>query len=337
MRSIKNKSKKSNKIYHEDEDSSMCDCRQTTLYSSILASLLLIIVFLNITMMNSLDHSTNLRSSHVFQIIPEQLQALEASVHVPDGFFSHGDWKQWLADGLVHISEESQHEDKQTISSTTTNTKTTIEDKKKEDDDDVFDKKTDNSANSNSNGNSNANSNANQPINFAYTTLISGLDDTYKYRGFLYNALIMKKSLELHGSTADFIAMVGLNNPEDEVTFKEDLDLLKSYGIIVHILDRFVSSTVDNADTGADAGGKSHSNKLGFAEMALLKVTPWSFKQYSRVQFLDGDVMPTSNMDCYFRLNKNTGGVSIEFRMVFGYSGPRSIYISESEGKVLIY
>jgi len=47
-------------------------------------------------------------------------------------------------------------------------------------------------------------------------------------------------------------------------------------------------------------------NKLGFAEMALLKITPWSFTHYKRIQFLDGDVMPTKNMDCFFQLNMNT-------------------------------
>jgi alpha-N-acetylglucosamine transferase len=40
--------------------------------------------------------------------------------------------------------------------------------------------------------------------------------------------------------------------------------------------------------------------------MALLKVTPWSFTQYDRVQFFDGDVMPYKNMDCFFKLNHNS-------------------------------
>ena len=47
--------------------------------------------------------------------------------------------------------------------------------------------------------------------------------------------------------------------------------------------------------------------------MALLKVTPWNFTQYNRIQFLDGDVMPTKNMDCFFQLNinsYNTGNAS---------------------------
>lgn len=36
------------------------------------------------------------------------------------------------------------------------------------------------------------------------------------------------------------------------------------------------------------------------------QVTPFRFTQYERVQYLDGDVLPTKNMDCYFMLNENT-------------------------------
>jgi hypothetical protein len=47
--------------------------------------------------------------------------------------------------------------------------------------------------------------------------------------------------------------------------------------------------------------------------MALLKITPWSFTQYEKIQFFDGDIMPLKNMDCFFqlRLNSfNTGNAS---------------------------
>ena len=37
----------------------------------------------------------------------------------------------------------------------------------------------------------------NQKSKNAYVTLISGIDKNLKYRGFLYNALIMKKALTL--------------------------------------------------------------------------------------------------------------------------------------------
>ena len=124
---------------------------------------------------------------------------------------------------------------------------------------------------------------------YAYVTLISGIDQSFKYRGFLYNALIMKRSLKEEGSKADFIALMGFSE-HDISPFHDDLNLLTSHGIIVYILPRFLD--------------KEH--KLGFAEMALLKITPYSFTQYKRIQFFDGDVMPTKNMDCFFNLNINT-------------------------------
>lgn len=132
---------------------------------------------------------------------------------------------------------------------------------------------------------------------FAYVTLIHGIDTNLKYRGFLFNTLVAKKALAELGSTADFIALIGYSNDDDITPFEDDMNLLRKNGIIVYRLPRLL---------GADV-------KVGFAEMALLKVTPWSFTQYSRVQFLDGDVLPLLNMDCYFQLKQttfNTGSAS---------------------------
>lgn len=129
---------------------------------------------------------------------------------------------------------------------------------------------------------------------FAYVTLISGIDNSFKYRGFLYACMIMNKALKSFGSTADFIALIGYNQ-NDRKPFINDMNLLKKQGIIVHNLHRLVHS----------------SNKLSFAEMALLKVTPWNFTEYDRIQFFDGDVMPTKNMDCFFQLSMNTFTVGL--------------------------
>ena len=125
---------------------------------------------------------------------------------------------------------------------------------------------------------------------YAYVTLLSGIDTSYKYRGFLYNALIMKKSLLETGSIADFIVMVAYHNINDITPYQADMKLLTDAGIKIHILPRLLDSS---------------TQKLGFAEMALLKITPYSI-QYSRIQFFDGDVMPLQNMDCYFELSMNT-------------------------------
>ena len=133
-----------------------------------------------------------------------------------------------------------------------------------------------------------------QKSQYAYVTLISGIDNTFKYRGFLYACMIMNKALKSFGSTADFIALIGYND-NNRKPYINDINLLKQQGIIVYNLHRLVHS----------------SNKLSFAEMALLKVTPWNFTQYNRIQFFDGDVMPTKNMDCFFQLSMNSFTVGL--------------------------
>lgn len=145
-----------------------------------------------------------------------------------------------------------------------------------------------------------------QRSHWAYVTLISGINEKLSYRGFLYNAIIMYHSLKKKGSKADFIAMIGYNFPmtakqdpilastayytKENPDIVSDLNLLKSHGIIVYELPRLL-----NPDKHA----------LNFAEMALLKITPYSFTHYDKVQFFDGDILPTENMDCFFEAKYN--------------------------------
>lgn len=136
----------------------------------------------------------------------------------------------------------------------------------------------------------------------AYVSLVHGIDSSYRYRGFLYNALITYKILKELGSISDFIVLVGYSSYKEEENkqlFQNDIKLLENAGIRVYYLPRIVRNPA--------------KTKVSFAEMALLKVLPFSFISYDRIQFLDGDVMPTKNMDCFFQLNinsYNTGNAS---------------------------
>jgi hypothetical protein len=139
---------------------------------------------------------------------------------------------------------------------------------------------------------------------YSYVSLLHGIDSTLAYRGYLYNILIAKKSLDALGSIADFTVLVGFtygSNPRDPV-IDEDLALLQEHGIKLHYLSRL--NTWEDRDV---------HKKLAFSEMALLKITPMSFLEYKKVQFLDGDVFPFINMDCLFSLDGtvcNTGNAS---------------------------
>eukprot|EP01041_Mallomonas_annulata_P001791 gene1791-3476_t len=160
-----------------------------------------------------------------------------------------------------------------------------------------------------------------QQSQFAYVTLMSGIDEKYKYRGFLYNALIMKRALTQSGSTADFIVLVGYTIDSNREPFEGDLNLLRSHGIITYILPRLLHT----------------SAPLGFAEMALLKITPWNFTQYHRIQFFDGDIMPTKNMDCFFKLNFNafTAGLVSPLNSGWYLALPNAIAYKRMEEKAL--
>ena len=127
---------------------------------------------------------------------------------------------------------------------------------------------------------------------YAYVTLIHGIDDTFRYRGYLYNVMIMKTALHSYGSEADLVVLIGFSKGGYHNMYQDDLDRLTSIGIKIVYLPRLME--VEDKEN------------VNFAEMALLKVTPFSFIQYEKIQFFDGDIMPTKNMDCYFELKQNT-------------------------------
>ena len=132
-----------------------------------------------------------------------------------------------------------------------------------------------------------------QKSKFAYITLIHGIDNTFTYRGFLYNALIMRKSLTSLGSTADFIVMLGFTTQGDELDyylFAKDILLLEEAGMRIIFLQRLLPL----------------HEKVKFTEMALLKITPWNLIAYDKIQYMDGDVLPITLMDCYFGFEQNT-------------------------------
>ena len=64
------------------------------------------------------------------------------------------------------------------------------------------------------------------------------------------------------------------SDSSDTEAYRADMELLSSHGIILYTLPRLLDNSI----------------KLSFAEMALLKITPWSFTQYQKIQYIDGDV-----------------------------------------------
>jgi hypothetical protein len=96
----------------------------------------------------------------------------------------------------------------------------------------------------------------------AYVTMIHGIDNTYAYRGYLYNCLMMRHALRRMGSSADMIALLGFTTDGDYYDYPQfaaDVALLSELGVRQYFLPRL----------------RPEKKKVSFAEMALLKVAPW--------------------------------------------------------------
>lgn len=128
---------------------------------------------------------------------------------------------------------------------------------------------------------------------YAYVTIMHGIDETGGYKGYLYNLLTIRSRLSKLGSNADLIAMIGFTKATQvTLEMKMDLKLLEKHGIILYYLPRLRD--------------EKQYPKVNFMEMALLKITPWKFTEYKAIQFMDADVLPHHNMDCLFKLKRNS-------------------------------
>jgi lipopolysaccharide biosynthesis glycosyltransferase len=122
---------------------------------------------------------------------------------------------------------------------------------------------------------------------YAYAFLIGGVhEDRPAYRGFLYNVLIAAQLLKQAGSAMDIWLHVQLSSDSQLVNTlpDEDLRLLKAMNIRVIYVD--------------PPFGKESFNELVYDKFRILQMT-----NYRRVMFLDGDVIPLTNMDYLFRLS----------------------------------
>jgi hypothetical protein len=123
---------------------------------------------------------------------------------------------------------------------------------------------------------------------YAYAFVIGGIhEDRPAYKGFLYNVLIAVSILRRKGSNADFVLWVQLSH-DSKLSGKlpdEDERLLRAMNVRVRVLD-----TV---------------KKDSFAQIVYEKFRLLSMTEYKRVLFLDGDIMPRSNMDYVFILSEN--------------------------------
>jgi hypothetical protein len=124
---------------------------------------------------------------------------------------------------------------------------------------------------------------------WAYAFLVGGvLNPLTDYIGFIYGVVVAAKILRDAGSLAEVVIMVQLSYNTNSTKLPQDEeDLLTSVGVKIKYLPKFA--------------GKVHEQFYG---LVMEKFRVLEMTEYSRVLFLDSDVMPLCNMDYMFEMSE---------------------------------
>ena len=126
--------------------------------------------------------------------------------------------------------------------------------------------------------------------NWAYAFLVAGVDPSKPelYRGFLYNIFVSSYILHIKGSRATIVVLIQMSCLSKHRTLPQfDVDLLKAANITIRYLPKFRSAKSEH-----------------FYAVTLEKFRVLELDEYSRVLFLDSDVMPMCSLDYLFELSE---------------------------------
>ena len=123
---------------------------------------------------------------------------------------------------------------------------------------------------------------------FAYSFVIGGCnpDETSRYRGYVYNILVATRMLRNLGSTADIVAFFQISSKVKNATSvlpDADLRPLNALGVKIRYIPPSPSES--------------------FYEANMNKFQILGMTEYDRIIFLDGDVLPLTNLDYLFYLS----------------------------------
>ena len=139
--------------------------------------------------------------------------------------------------------------------------------------------------------NMNDDSNKKKPFRkWAYAFLIGGCNSKKaQYKGFLYNAVVAAHILKKQSnSRADIVLMIQMSVSTDETELpQEDLDLIHHLDIKLKYIPKFRFAVSET-----------------FYALQLEKFRILELEEYSRVIYMDSDVMPYCNMDYMFELSE---------------------------------
>ena len=124
---------------------------------------------------------------------------------------------------------------------------------------------------------------------WAYAFLIGGVNSKDpEYRGFLYNTIVATKILQTHNTQADVVLLVQMSMLTNETKLPEEEEtLLQYYNIKIKYLPKFLSRYSET-----------------FYALVMEKFRILQLVDYSRVLFLDGDIMPYCSLDYIFELSE---------------------------------
>jgi hypothetical protein len=125
---------------------------------------------------------------------------------------------------------------------------------------------------------------------WAYAFLMAGVDVKHRgYRGILYNVLVVAEIMK--DSAADVVLMVQMASPSESRLSPQEEGWLHALNVTIKYLD-FPSHGIQNFYT------------VQLEKFHILELT-----EYSRVIFMDGDVMPVCPLDYYFEMSEPVQGL----------------------------
>jgi hypothetical protein len=124
-----------------------------------------------------------------------------------------------------------------------------------------------------------------RPSKWAYVYVVAGMDpDKPTYRGFLYNIAISAHIFQLQGSRADVVVLLQLDRQHEKLPAEDEL-LLNASNIRIKYLPPM-------------------GPEKSFFQINLQKFETLRLTEYSRVLYLDSDIMPFCNLDYLFELSE---------------------------------
>jgi len=143
---------------------------------------------------------------------------------------------------------------------------------------------------------------------WAYAFVLGGIGGTTKrkgdYHGFLYSIAVASYQLKhVLKSQADVVVFLQLSTQSDGSFPNQDIELLESIGVKVKFIPRFKNQTLEV-----------------FYSLMMEKFRILTLTEYSRVLFLDSDMMPLCNMDYLFELSESPY-TNFKENIIIGWNG----------------